>query len=273
MSNLRIYEDLEQRSDEWYAARCGVVTASAIGTLIVTGPPSADAVDCPRCDALAGESCLSAAAKKPTPIKGFHDERTAKVSTLPHVLSVADNETSRKLIATLAAERITGHVEETRMTADMWRGIDSEPYARDIYAEHIGQPVKQIGFAVRDFGGFKIGYSPDGLVGDDGLLETKAPRQNNHLTTVVSGDVPTHYMAQLQTGLLVMGREWIDYVSYCGGMHLWPKRVTPDPRWQAAIVAAAEHAEKAISETVAAYERAVVGLPLTERIDFDLEVI
>ena len=87
------------------------------------------------------------------------------------------------------------------MTADMWRGMDSEPYARDIYAEHIKQPVKQIGFAVRDFGAFKIGYSPDGLVGDDGLLETKAPRQNNHLTTVVSGNVPTSLHGAVADGL------------------------------------------------------------------------
>jgi hypothetical protein len=52
-------------------------------------------------------------------------------------------------------------------------------------------------------------------------------------------------------------------------MHLWPKRVYPDPAWQGAILAAAERAERQITETVATYEQAVRGLPLTERIDFN----
>jgi hypothetical protein len=45
-------------------------------------------------------------------------------------------------------------------------------------------------------------------------------------------------MAQLQCGLLVSGRKWIDYVSYCGGMPLYVKRVEPDERWFDAIVEA-----------------------------------
>jgi hypothetical protein len=111
------------------------------------------------------------------------------------------------------------------------------------------------------------------LVGDDGLIEIKSPRQKGHFLTVVDDEVPARHMAQLQAGLLVSGREWIDFISYHGGMHLWPKRVTPDPKWQGAIIAAARRAEEAITEMVAKYERAVVGLPLTERIDFDLEVV
>lgn len=267
--NLTIH-NVEQRSDAWYALRAGLVTASSVGSLISINPPDAITVDCPTCKAAAGSPCLSASRKTPTPIKSFHDARTAATADLPPVYGPADNETSRNLIATLAAERITEHVEETRITADMWRGIDSEPYARDLYAEHCTEePVTEYGFMIRHFGDFSIGYSPDGCVGDDGLLEIKAPRQKGHLTTVVSDEVPTYHMAQLQAGLLVSGRKWIDYVSYSGGMHLWPKRVFPDPKWQGAILAAAERAERAIRETVATYEQAVVGLPLTERIDFN----
>ena len=263
--------DFEQRSTEWYAARCGIVTASAVGKLVSVNPPNAITVDCPTCGTTAGNPCLSRAAKKePTPIKSIHDARNDAAANLPPVYGPADNETSRNLVATLAAERITGHVEDTPISGDMWRGIDAEPYARDLYTQHCtDQPVSEVGFMVRDFGGFVLGYSPDGLVGDDGLLEIKAPRQKGHLTTVVSDEVPGYYMAQLQAGLLVSGRKWIDYVSYSGGMHLWPKRVTPDPAWQAAILAAAEKAERAIEEQVATYEQAVVGLPLTERIDFN----
>lgn len=267
---LHIYADLEQRSKEWYEARCGIVTASAVGNLISVNPPNAITVDCPTCKAGAGDPCLSAARKTPTPIKTLHDARNEAASNLPPVYGPADNDTARNLLATLAAERITGYVEDTWISNDMWRGIESEPYARDLYAEHCtDQPVTEVGFMVRDYGDFVLGYSPDGLVGDDGLIEIKAPRQKGHLATVVSNEVPAHYMAQLQTGLLVSGRKWIDFVSYSGGMHLWPKRVTPDPKWQAAILAAAARAEQAIEEQVAAYEQAVVGLPLAERIDFN----
>lgn len=269
MMTLTIH-NVEQRTPEWYELRCGLLTASAVGSLISVNPPDAITVDCPTCKAAAGSPCISAARKEPTPIKTLHDKRIEAASTLPPVYGPADNETSRNLIATLAAERITGHVEETWISGDMYRGIEAEPYARDIYArECTDQPVTECGFMIRDFDGFSLGYSPDGLVGDDGLLEVKAPRQKGHLLTVVSDEVPNWHMAQLQAGLLVSGRKWIEFVSYSGGMHLWPKRVTPDPKWQGAILAVAERAERAIRETVATYEQAVTGLPLTERIDFN----
>lgn len=269
MSTFRIL-DLEQRSPEWYAARCGMVTASSMSTLISVGPPDAKTIACPSCNAEIDGPCLNARAKEPTAIKTIHAERATAASKLPPVYAPATGDTAKALILALAAERITKFSEEGFETYDMRRGIESEPYARDLYAEHCTDlPVTEAGFAVRDFDGFSIGYSPDGLVGDDGLLEIKAPRQKGHLSTVVSGEVPATHMAQLQTGLLVMGRVWIDFVSYNGGMHLWPKRVTADPAWQAAILAAAEKAEREINEYVATYERAVVGLPLTKRIDFN----
>jgi hypothetical protein len=81
---------------------------------------------------------------------------------------------------------------------------------------------------VRDDWGFSLGYSPDGLVGDDGLIEVKCRRQKKHLQTILADEVPPENMAQLQCGLLVSGREWIDYVSYCGGMPMYVKRVYPD---------------------------------------------
>lgn len=271
MSMLRIYRDLEQRTPEWYAARCGIVTASIVGQLVSIAPPDALAVDCPACDATPGESCISAARKVPTPIKTPHVERAAKASELPPVYAPAID---ASLVNTLAAERITGHVEETFTSADMWRGVLAEPFARAKYAESKGVEVVEVGFMVREYGGFQLGYSPDGLVGDDGLIEIKAPRQKNHLETVIGGEVPTRYMAQCQAGLLVSGREWLDFIPYCGGMPLWVKRVTPDPAWRTAILAAVEQAEQAIAETVATYQSAVVGLPTTERIDFvDGEVV
>jgi hypothetical protein len=79
-------------------------------------------------------------------------------------------------------------------------------------------------------------------------------------------------MAQLQCGLLVSGREWIDYVSYCGGMPMWVKRVLPDPRWHEAIVAAVEQFERTAAEWTEAYDAAIEGLPTTERV-IEMEMV
>lgn len=270
--SLRIYDDVPQRSERWYALRCGIVTASAIGTLISVGPVDTLSVECPNCKALPGDPCINAARKEPTPIKTPHTERAAVASALPPVLGPASGDTARGLIHSLAAERITQHVEDTYTSRDMERGILAEPYARDIYGKHYS-PAREVGFMVRDFGGYVLGYSPDGLVGDDGLIEIKAPRQKGHLATVISGEIPHGYMAQCQAGLAVSGRAWCDFIPYVSGMPLWHKRITPDEQWQIAIAEVVAHAENAIAEAVAAYEQAVEGLPVTERIDFDLEVV
>jgi hypothetical protein len=72
-------------------------------------------------------------------------------------------------------------------------------------------------------------------------------------------------MAQLQCALLVSGRDWIDYVSYCGGMALWVKRVFPQQKWFDAIVGAVRAMEENAAEMMRLYGEAVEGLPLTER--------
>jgi hypothetical protein len=79
--------------------------------------------------------------------------------------------------------------------------------------------------------------------------------------------VPLEYMAQCQTGLLVSGREWIDFISYNGGMPLWKARVLPDPRWQQAITDAVEAFEEHAATMLDTYKHATAGLPDTERID------
>lgn len=214
---LTTYAELEQGSDDWLAARCGLLTASTIGRLIT-----------------------------------------------PTTLKVADNETSRGLTMSLAAERITGHVDFVYQTADMQRGTDDEPFARDAYAANFA-PVEQVGFMVRDFGSYKIGFSPDGLVGDGGLIEIKSRRPKEHLKTVLKGLPPLENMAQMMTGLFVSGRDWIDYVSYSAGLPLWVKRVYPDVRWFYAIDAAAQAFEINVTNIVNNFTTATEGLPATER--------
>ena len=216
---LQVFTELEQGTEEWLAARCGIITASVVGLLI-----------------------------------------TAKT------IKPASNDTSRGLIGTLAAERITGHVEPIHPNADMERGTLDEPFARDVYSEHYAEAA-EVGFMVRDDWGFRIGYSPDGLVGDDGLIEIKSRRQKKHLATILSDEVPAENMAQIQCGLLVSGRAWLDYVSYCGGMPLYVKRVTPDRRWHEAILTAAAQFEAEAAQMIDTYQTAINGRPPTERIN------
>lgn len=272
---LHVYEELEQGTPEWHDARRGVLTASVIGKLLTLESPSPLTVGCPKCKAVEQEPCMSlAATKAPTPIKTLHAERVAVVADLPREVVVADNDTSRALTATLAAERIAGWTDEGSFTRDMERGVLAEPFARKEYAKHVGDPVSEVGFMVRTEDEWTLGYSPDALVGHDGLLEVKAPRTKGHVLTVVDGSVPDYYMPQLQAGLLVSGRAWIDFLPYVSGLPLWVTRVYPDPAWQGALIAAATKFEKDAAHIVAAYKDATTNLPATERIDYYfLEVI
>jgi hypothetical protein len=129
----------------------------------------------------------------------WHEQRRGMVTAsvvgqlLTPTLKVASNDTSRSLTALLVAERITGYTDPTYVNDDMWRGIEDEPRARDLYSQHFA-PVTEVGFMVRDDRGFPIGYSPDGLVGDDGLIEVKSRRQKKHLQTILADAVPPENM-------------------------------------------------------------------------------
>jgi hypothetical protein len=270
---LHVFAKMEQRSPEWYAARCGIVTASVVGKLVSTGAPDAGSVGCPTCRAKADAPCLSMArSKSPTPIKTFHDPRATKASALPPIYGVADNDTSRGVTASLVAERITGIVEPTFTSDDMWRGIEHEPYARDIYSGHYQQAV-ECGFMRLDGDGWQLGASPDGLVADEGGIEVKCPRAKGHVSTILADAVPPFYIPQIQACLLVTGRKWWDYVSFCAGLPLFVKRVYPDPAWHEAITAAVTKFETTAAEMVAAYTQATTDMPATERIDNELGLV
>lgn len=181
-------------------------------------------------------------------------------------LKVADNLTSKSLMMALVAERITNYVEPMATTRDMERGNLDEPYARQVYSERY-VPVTEVGFMVREINGYRLGYSPDGLVGDDGLIEIKSRKQKIQLGTFLDDEVPAANMAQIQTGLLVSGRDWLDYVSYTGGMPPYIKRVYPDQKWFAAIIAALVQFETNAADMLDKYLKATEGNEPTERID------
>lgn len=263
--------DVDQRSDEWYALRRGIVTASNVGKLIVTAPADPRSIDCPACSASAGDPCVSRSRTTPTDIASVHQLRTMAAATLPPVLKVADNDTSRGLTLSLVAERITGRTEDNYQSRDMLRGILDEPLAREVYAATYST-VDECGFMTRTFGASTLGYSPDGLVGDEGLIEIKSRRQKSQVATVLDDQVPDENMAQIQAGLFVSGRAWCDYVSYSGGMHLFALRVWPDERWFTAISTAVETFTANAAQMVWDYSTAVEGLPMTEYVDHFAEI-
>lgn len=185
---------------------------------------------------------------------------------LTPTLKIASNDKERAHVWELAAQRITGYVEPSYIGDAMLRGWDDEIRARDLYAK-TRAPVKECGFVTNDKWGFTIGYSPDALVGDQGLIECKSRRQKFQVETIATNEVPAEFALQLQTGLLVSDREWIDFVSYSGGLPMAVIRVLPDPEVQEAIIAAATTFEQRIAERIAEYHAtlAIEAYPPTER--------
>lgn len=115
--------------------------------------------------------------------------------------------------AELVAERLTGQPAQGYTNAAMQWGIDMEPEARRAYEFRIDTDVVQIGFVPHPTIAMS-GASPDGLVGDDGLVEIKCPSTATHIDTVLSGKVPDKYVVQMMWQMACTGRSWCDFVSY-----------------------------------------------------------
>lgn len=186
-----------------------------------------------------------------------------KLILTPKTLKYASNDKSRSHVYELLAQRITKHVEPQYIGDDMLRGMEDEITAREIYSQRFS-PVEEVGFITNDDYGFTIGYSPDGLVADDGLIEVKSRRQKYQVQTIVdwieSGAAPDDYLLQCQTGMLVSGRDWIDLISYSGGLPMIPMRLHADPVLHDAILNAAGEFERQVREKMAIYEGAITQL-------------
>jgi putative phage-type endonuclease len=175
-------EMIEQRSDEWFAARIGKVTASRVADVL---------------------------AKTKT---GYSTTR--------------DN-----YMAQLVCERLTGQKGESFTNAAMQWGTETEPLARISYEVAQNVLVDEVGFVPHP-SIIMAGASPDGLVGDDGLLEIKCPNTATHIETLLSQTVPNKYNTQMQFQMACTGRLWCDFVSFDNRLpselQLFVKRVPRD---------------------------------------------
>jgi len=113
----------------------------------------------------------------------------------------------------LLCERLTGKREESYQNAAMQRGTELEPAARAVYEATAGEFVTETGMVEHaHIKGF--GASPDGLVGDDGLLEIKCPNTATHIEFLRTGKPKGEYQWQMLSQMACSGRKWCDFVSY-----------------------------------------------------------
>lgn len=185
-------------------------------------------------------------------------------------LKIASNDKTRMHLYELLAQRISQYVEPQYISDDMLRGKAEEIEACAIYHQNYAK-VDLCGFITNDRWGFTIGYSPDGLVGDDGLIEIKSRCQKYQIQTITDNAPPPEYLMQLQTGLLVSERKWIDFISYSNGLPMLTLRVYPDEVVQTAIIEAAANFEAGIAEKHKEYKAAFMPgarLMPTERKEF-----
>lgn len=115
--------------------------------------------------------------------------------------------------AQLICERLTGVPADSFCSGAMQWGTDTEPQAREAYCQHMLCAVEEIGFVEHPTIAM-AGASPDGLVGEDGLLEIKCPNSATHIDTLLSGKVPEKYRTQMLWQMACTGRAWCDFASF-----------------------------------------------------------
>lgn len=155
---------MEQRTEEWFQARLGKVTASKLGDVLA--------------QTKTGESAYR-----------------------------------RNYRMQLVTERLTNKVTNIFVNQAMQHGIDYEDEARNGYIFKYGD-VEEVGFI--DHPEINMsGASPDGLVGDDGMIEIKCKQPQNHAETLLTHDIPINHQYQMSWQMACSGRKWVDYVCYC----------------------------------------------------------
>lgn len=148
----------------------------------------------------------------------WHTARLGKVTASRVADVIAKTKTGygasrANLMADLIVERLTGQPASTFSNAHMEWGTEQEPHARAAYSARTGELVEEVGF-VDHPSIANSGASPDGLVGDEGLVEFKCPATSTHLDTLLAAEVPSKYIPQMQWQMACTGRKWCDFCSY-----------------------------------------------------------
>jgi len=176
---------MEQRTDEWFSARIGKVTASRVSDVVAKTK------------------------------SGYSASR--------------DN-----YMAQLVCERLTGKPADLFSNAAMQWGTETEPLARAAYEAKMDVFVDEIGF-INHPTIVNSGSSPDGLIGEDGLIEIKCPNTATHIDTLLTQTVPKKYADQIFWQMACTGRQWCDFVSYDprlpADLQLFIKRITKDDQY------------------------------------------
>ena len=116
-------------------------------------------------------------------------------------------------MAQLIVERMTGKPTESYSNTAMQWGTSTEPLARAAYEMTTDLMVDEVGFVEHESLSM-CGASPDGLVGDNGLIEIKCPNTATHIETLINGTIDNRYMLQMQWQMACTDREWCDFVSF-----------------------------------------------------------
>jgi putative phage-type endonuclease len=159
------------------------------------------------------------------------------------------------LMARIIAERLTGTPQESYVNAAMQHGTDTEPQARSAYAFVRDADVAEVGLVPHpEIEGTHA--SPDGLVGDDGLVEIKCPSTATHIDTLLRGTIADRYVKQMQWQMACTGRAWCDFVSFDprmpGDLQLFIHRLARD---EALIAETADAVRLFLMETQARITR------------------
>jgi len=161
------------------------------------------------------------------------------------------------LMAELIAERLTGQPYGGFSNDHMQRGKEIEPLARAAYEFAFDVEVELVGYVSHPTIA-QSGASPDGLVGDDGLVEFKSPHTKTHIETLLGQNIKGGYMKQIQWQLACTGRLWCDFVSFDPRMpehmQLVVERVVRDEEMIKQLEGEAREFLRELDEKVAALE-------------------
>lgn len=157
----------------------------------------------------------------------WYNIRKGKMTASNADTIIANGKGLETYIYNLMAEYYSSAEKENYINADMQRGIDLEPEARLEFEFYTNLDVQDVGFI--EYNEF-IGVSPDGLIGDDGLIEIKCPNDSVYFKLLLSDNIKPEYIAQMQMQLYVTDRQYCYFVSYNPNFEksLYIKKITRD---------------------------------------------